>query len=227
MISIFKLYKQGFSFGKIQVIFLSVLIFSCSGKDPDSEQAPVVDIPWTYSQDSIPVAMRSLNPVASPDAEKGGRIRMYSHQFPKSLNYYLDQFSTTARIFTSLYESLISYHPLTLEPMPHLASSWNISPDKKTFTFHIDPNAIWSDGKPVTSDDVLFTYKTIMDPLNNTSVFRVSLSRFMEPVIIDSKTFSITARDDHWNNFNEIGGSLWILPKHYFEGKEFNKENHS
>jgi microcin C transport system substrate-binding protein len=225
MISISKLSKLGFSLGKIQVIFLSILIFSCSGKDSDTEQAPVVDVPWTYSQDSIPVSMRALNPVANPEAEKGGRIRMYSHQFPKSLNYYLDQFSTTARIFTSLYETLISYHPLTLEPMPHLAKSWTISSDKKTFTFQIDPNAVWSDGVPVSSNDVLFTYKTIMDPKNNTSVFRVSLSRFEEPVVIDPQTFSITAKDDHWNNFNEIGGSLWILPKHYFEGKEFNKEN--
>ena len=186
---------------------------------------PVPNIPWSGDEKGIPPVMRNLDPLANPLATKGGRIRIYAHQFPKSLNYYLDQFSTTARIFTSLYEPLCSYHPVTLETMPHLAKEWKISSDKKKFTFYLDPNASWSDGKPVTSDDVLFTYQTIMDKKNNTASFRISLSRFLEPKKIDDRTIEFEAKEVHWNNFNDVASSIFILPKHYFEGKDFNKEN--
>lgn len=48
--------------------------------------------------------------------------------------------------------------------LPNLASSYSISPDGKTYTFHIDENARWSDGTPVTAADVVFTVEKIQDP---------------------------------------------------------------
>jgi peptide/nickel transport system substrate-binding protein len=41
--------------------------------------------------------------------------------------------------------------------LPDLAESWEVSDDAKTYTFHLNPAAVWSDGEPVTADDVLFT----------------------------------------------------------------------
>lgn len=185
----------------------------------------VVDAPWSGDFNSIPKALQTTNPVVSPLAKKGGKLRIYSHQFPKSLNYYLDQFSTTARIFTSLYEPLTAYHPTTLETIPHLAREWKISADKRKFTFYLDRNAFWSDGKPITADDVIFTYDTIMNPKHATAVFRISLSRFLKPIKEDEFTVTFEAKEVHWNNFNDVASSIFILPKHYFEGKDFNKEN--
>ncbi|WP_411822063.1 extracellular solute-binding protein [Leptospira sp. 'Mane'] len=211
------------------VAFLFAIVFvHCSDSDSDfngGKISKIDEVPWTGDQGSIPDLSRESNPAASSDAKKGGRISIYSHQFPKSLNYYLDQFSTTARIFTSMFESLVVYHPLTLEPYPNLAKSWKISPDKRKFTFYLDQNAKWSDGKSVTADDVIFTYNTIMNPSNATAVFRISLSRFEKPVKEDEFTVSFAAKEVHWNNFNDLASSIFILPKHYFEGKDFNKEN--
>lgn len=199
----------------------------CSGaSDKVDDMVPKVeDIPWEGDPDSIPLPLRNLNPLVHPNAKKGGRFIIYSHQFPKSLNYYLDQFTTTARIFTSLFETLTIYHPVTLETLPNLARKWDISPDKKTFRFYIDPNAKWSDGKPITAHDVAFTYNLIMDKNNNTAIFRIGLSRFKEPKVIDDYTIQFEVSESHWNNFNEIASAFWILPKHYYEGKDFNKEN--
>ena len=47
--------------------------------------------------------------------------------------------------------------------LPNLASSYAISPDGRSYTFHIDENARFSDGTPVTADDVLFTVEKIQD----------------------------------------------------------------
>ena len=210
-------------------IFL-LLVFSCKGKESSSNLENVTkveDLAWDGDVNSIPLSMRELNPVASVDAKKGGAFKIYSHQYPKSLNYYLEQFSTTAEIFRMMFEPLAMYHPISLQVLPRLASSWEISKDKTTYVFKLDKNAKWSDGKPITAYDVLFTFETLMNPNHNTPVFRIGLSRFETPKVIDDYTIEFKAKEVHWNNFEEVATQLFILPKHDMETKDFNKINDS
>lgn len=206
-------------------LLITFSIIFCKGKESISSAPKVEDLPWEGDVNTIPVEMRELNPVASQEAKKGGAFKVYSHQYPKSLNYYLELFSTTAEIFRLMFEPLAIYHPTKLNLLPKLARSWQISSDKMTFTFHIDQNAKWSDGKPITAHDVLFTYQTLMNPANNTPIFRIGLSRFEEPKVIDDYTIQFKAKEVHWNNFDEVAAQLFILPKHEMEGKDFNKIN--
>jgi peptide/nickel transport system substrate-binding protein len=46
-------------------------------------------------------------------------------------------------------------------PQPYLAKSWDVSPDKLTYTFHLRPDARFHDGKPITSEDVAFSVDTV------------------------------------------------------------------
>ena len=62
-----------------------------------------------------------------------------------------------------VYETLLSIHPTTLDYIPALATHWQISADKLTYRFRIDPNARWSDGQPVTADDVVASWSFVMD----------------------------------------------------------------
>jgi ABC-type transport system substrate-binding protein len=50
-----------------------------------------------------------------------------------------------------------------LEPIADLAESWEASPDASVYTFKLRPNLVWSDGQPLTADDVLFTYERAID----------------------------------------------------------------
>jgi peptide/nickel transport system substrate-binding protein len=59
------------------------------------------------------------------------------------------------------YPYLIQYNGRG-QIIPDFAKSWSTSPDGKTWTFHLVPNAKWSDGKPLTSADVAFTLNTII-----------------------------------------------------------------
>ena len=121
-----------------------------------------------YGQSFLPKESRvdSPDPIASRNAVRGGKIVEYLGPSPKSLNYYLDNNFMSARIFDSIYESLIGMDPNTLEYDRGLASKWTVSDDKLTFTFWLDANAKWSDGKPVTAEDVVWTYQAIVDPKN-------------------------------------------------------------
>jgi oligopeptide transport system substrate-binding protein len=68
------------------------------------------------------------------------------------------------RTAMALWEGLTSYDPATLAPIPGVAESWDISPDQKTYTFHLRPNARWSNGDPVTAQDFIFAWKRVFVP---------------------------------------------------------------
>jgi microcin C transport system substrate-binding protein len=174
-----------------------------------------------------PVAVDSAgeaDPIANPDAVKGGTYSTWQGGFPKSLNYWLEN-STSAREITGmLFESLIDMHSTQDKPIGNLADAWTISDDKKTFTVHIDPRARWSDGKAVTAEDVQFFWDVIMNPKNLTSAYRVGLGRFDRPELKDSLTLVIKAKTVHWGNFWEIAGMV-ALPKHVWEKVDFNEQN--
>ncbi len=164
------------------------------------------------------------NPLASPYAEPGGELSIFAGQYPKSLNYYLDNNVLSAEIFGAMYETLLSMNPITLEYEPGLAAKWSISNDKKIFTFYIDPKAGWSDGTPVTADDVKWTYDAIMNPKNLTGPHKLDMERFYPPVVVNNHTIRFTAKDVHWKNLGAVGG-FQILCKHSMADKDFNKIN--
>lgn len=79
---------------------------------------------------------------------------------PKTFNYANNQ--TFPSVFPFIYEGLTRENGLTGEYEPALAESWKFSPDNKRVAFTLRPNLKWSDGKPLTADDVVFTYRDIV-----------------------------------------------------------------
>ena len=61
-------------------------------------------------------------------------------------------------------ESLVFRDPMTLDYLPQLARDWKISDDGLTFTFYLRRGVTFSDGEPLTADDVIFSYQMIMNP---------------------------------------------------------------
>lgn len=67
------------------------------------------------------------------------------------------------QIVSMLFDGLFLFDN-HLSPIPALASSWEVSDDNLTYTFHLRPGTTWHDGAPFTADDVKFTYEAIMNP---------------------------------------------------------------
>jgi peptide/nickel transport system substrate-binding protein len=61
-------------------------------------------------------------------------------------------------LMTTFMFDQLAFPDSTGVPKPWLARSWETSPDGKTWTFHLQPNAKWTDGQPLTADDVVFTF---------------------------------------------------------------------
>jgi peptide/nickel transport system substrate-binding protein len=78
---------------------------------------------------------------------------------PKTFNYALN--NSSPNVFGYLYEGLITEDPITDQVEPALAESWQVSDDKKQIIFTLRQDLKWSDGQPLTVDDVVFSYQDI------------------------------------------------------------------
>lgn len=195
---------------QIVILFAFVFLSAINAQDAKVTSFPTKDF------------NNEVNPIASEDAEVGGRIVIFGHQYPKSFNYYTDQNSFSAALFGKLFESLLSTHPITLETIPGIVNKWTVSEDKTTYTLNIDPKAKWSDGKAITSEDVVFTYDIVMKSM--TGPWKSDFSKISRPEIINEKTFKIIAQEVHWKTEGIISNII-VLPKHNMEGKELEKLN--
>lgn len=201
--------------------FLPFLFLCACGKQsspPQQADSAIKDAPVQMEQGG------ETDPIAMEGALKGGAYTTWAGEFPKSLNMWLDSNSFSGQVSGLMFETLVEMHSTKDEPVGVLAESWEISPDKKTYTFKIHPAAKWSDGRPVTAEDVQFYYDVMMNPKNLTSLFRVDLVRFARPEIIGEKTVRITAKEPHWKNFWTAAG-FFAFPKQAWKSVDFNRQN--
>ena len=79
-----------------------------------------------------------------------------------TLDPRLTRDTTAYRTVDLIYAGLVHLTP-SLEPVPDLAESWE-SPDPTTVIFKLKPDLKFSDGSPLTADDVVFTYESVINP---------------------------------------------------------------
>ncbi|HET9858669.1 MAG TPA: ABC transporter substrate-binding protein [Nocardioidaceae bacterium] len=82
---------------------------------------------------------------------------------PDSLNPFLGIEAESYEMWGLTYDYMISYKAEDMSPQPGLAESWETSDDGLTWTFHIREGVDWSDGEPLTAEDIAFTYNRILD----------------------------------------------------------------
>jgi peptide/nickel transport system substrate-binding protein len=88
-------------------------------------------------------------------------VRIGSSGTIDSLSPFLLTLLGAAELETIQYPSLVQYDSTTAIT-PDFAQSWTFSPDHKALTLKLATNGKWSDGQPITADDVAWTYNTII-----------------------------------------------------------------
>jgi oligopeptide transport system substrate-binding protein len=69
-----------------------------------------------------------------------------------------------ARVLIALYDGLVEYDPKTMEPIPGLAESWELSQDGTEYLFHLRHNAKFSNGDPITANDFVYSLRRGLSP---------------------------------------------------------------
>lgn len=83
---------------------------------------------------------------------------------PESLDPHIVTGVSELRLVKSLFDGLTKLEPTNAAPVAALAQSWDISPDGRTYTFHLRSNAVWSTGEAITTDDVLWSWFRALSP---------------------------------------------------------------
>jgi len=178
-----------------------------------------------------PAGAASSRAASRPAAAETGQARVpgdwlvRSITEPESLNPILASDAYEAIVNSYIYETLIERDNATLKFVPRVAKRWQISEDKRHYRFWLDERARWQDGEPLTAEDVLFTYRTIMNPQVNCPHLKVYYQDIEDCRVLDTYTVEFTYKKLYWRALAFCGG-MPILPRHIFafsDAAEFNQ----
>ncbi|RUU26024.1 MULTISPECIES: extracellular solute-binding protein [unclassified Mesorhizobium] len=165
----------------------------------------------------------------NPDAPKGGSITYCVVGSFDNLNpFILKSLRTTARgMMDKIFGNLV-FEPLMQRNDDEafslyglLADTADMDPERKSIEFHLDPKAKWSDGRPVTADDVLFTYDVFTEKGRPPYSARMSMVAKLEKTGDRSVRFTF---NDKANRETPLIIALTpILPKHAFNKETFDR----
>jgi peptide/nickel transport system substrate-binding protein len=149
-------------------------------------------------------------------AAQTSQLVMVSPSDPATFNYAIND--SPFSVFPLIYKGLIDENGLTSELEPGLAESWSISPDQQQIIFTLRPNLQWSDGEPLTADDVVFTYQDIYLNPKIPTTFRDLLrigntGKFPSVQKIDQRRVEFTFPEP-FAPFLRYAERLAILPAH-------------
>lgn len=148
----------------------------------------------------------------TPVPDEGGRYTEGLVGEIIALNPLFGDFNAVDRDIAGLiFSGLTKYNPGTRNFVPDLAT-YELSEDKKTYTFTLKDNLTWHDGKPLTADDVYFTYHDIIqNPLFRNPILRAPFQG-VEIKKTDKQKISFTLT--HPNSFFISNTITGIVPKH-------------
>lgn len=206
----------------LSIAFLVPLLAACGGdkKEKKAPEPAVALDPNRGAQrpDSNP-RPEDAEVVADAEGIYGGRYVGSLRQDPKTWNV-LTANETSSTDITSgmLYEGLATMNNMTQDIEPSLAKSWESSPDGLEWTFHLRRGCKWSDGHPLTADDVMFTAEILYDDVIHPSASDLCKVEGVPFVFekIDDTTVKVTLPKPYGPFLNVIG-SVYIMPKHKLE----------
>lgn len=214
------------------IIFICLFLRCCVNADipnnltKPSTEISKVEMPDYPGQRNVYINGEDFLQSQAPIGKFGGTfIASTIGEGPKTFNPFNSKDSISSTMSDIMYDGLLSTHPTTGQPVPKLAKDFSISGND--YIIHLRKGVKWSDGKPITADDVVFTWQNIIfDGFGNTST--------RDSMVIDGKLPTVQKIDDYTVKFTTPKPfapfirnlSTPIAPKHIFEpavkkGKEY------
>lgn len=157
----------------------------------------------------------------NPDAPKGGELRLAAEGSFDNLNPFIPR-GTAAAGASAMFETLLvgsADEPFTEYGL--LAETIEVPQDRSWALFTLRREARWHDGRPVTAEDVIFSLETLRKHGHPFYRFYYQAIARVEKAGERKVRFSFAAGDNR--EMPLIAGQLPILPRHYWEGREFSR----
>jgi peptide/nickel transport system substrate-binding protein len=148
----------------------------------------------------------------------GGQVIYGASADIDTLNPQLFGDILTGYVVGAIYEWLVGVNPTNGFPAPGLADYWELAEDGRTYTFHLNPNAAWHDGVPVTAADIVFSFDAALDE-SSLGSFQSSVGRVLESYrAVDDHTVELVSRTPLAVFIENTAALVGIVPKHIWEG---------
>jgi peptide/nickel transport system substrate-binding protein len=149
---------------------------------------------------------------AAPAAAKDKKVLKTGWvQDTQTLNPFVAQDEENFRVWAINWDLLVNFSPDDLSPVPGIAESWKVSPDKKTVTFKLIKGAKWSDGQPITSKDVKYSLEKLG---TDSLIFTGYTSNVTAIETPDDETVVIKTKQP---DARIIGGLfIYMIPEHVY-----------
>lgn len=202
---------------KIIILCICILVWTVSANSSETIVTHALSIgnPPKYPSD-----FKHFDYV-NPDAPKAGHYRAEANGTFDSFNPFIIKGAAAAGsdlLFDTLTESsddeVFARYGLIAEKM-------EMPTDKSWIIFHINPKAKFSDGKPVTAEDVEFTFKLLVS--KGAPMYKQYYRDVVKAETLDEKRVKFTFKDGKNPELPLILGQLTVLPKHFWENRDFTK----
>ncbi len=172
----------------IAVLIIALLLSACAPKGPAEPQTKVGgDYKEAFTGDAV-----SFHPYTTTDAD--------SHSYQ-------------AMVYTG---ALLKYDENTLEMVPNMAESYEISEDGLTFTFKLREGIKWTDGQPLTAYDYAWTFKQIMNP-ENEFPYIAQYDNIVSYKALDERTIEVKVEEIFAPALEQAALAVDPLPRHVWE----------
>jgi len=157
----------------------------------------------------------------NPDAPKGGELKMAEIGTFDNLNPYIIKGTSAPGVGIIFQTLMVKSEDEAFSEYGLIAKTVEVADDRSEVTFNLRKNAKWNDGKPLTAEDVVFSFNILMEKGHP---FYRSYYAHVKEVKAENQ-YRVKFTFDMKGNMELplIMGELPILPKHYWEGKEFDK----
>lgn len=157
---------------------------------------------------------------ANPDAPKGGDVRMFGIGAFDNLNPYIVAGVPTRIVGVLVYEQLLA------DSIGEMAAEYALIAESVTYPsdygwveFNLNPKAKWHDGTPITPEDVIFSFNILTTEGSPQYAFYYANVTGVEKT--GDNTVKFTFDQSGNRELPLIMGQLPVLPKHYWEGRDF------
>ncbi len=179
-------------------------------------------------EERLPKEPKLVNEIPDEDFENG---KMEIGQFGGTMRLVSPTPEWDGNVFVMCNEALLNTPGIIGEEItPNVLREYEVSSDQKEFTFYMREGLKWSDGKPVTTEDIRFTYENVLKNEELTPAFPNWLrsggkadGEPMDVQILDPYTFKISFKESYGGFLLEIAIRGWkgytelLKPKHYLE----------
>lgn len=155
----------------------------------------------------------------NPDAPKGGEMRLATSSPFDTLNGFIIK-GVAAPGLAMTYQTLMeNADDEAFTEYGQIAASVEMPEDRSSVTFNLRPEARWNDGKPITADDVVWTFDTLMT--KGHPFYRAYYGHVKAAVAENARRVKFTFEGAGNRELPLIMGQMPVLPKHYWADKDF------